>query len=90
MQSLENYNDDQCYANFRFSKAHVHKLRERLNIPEEILCYNNVPVDGVEALRTFLKRISCPCRYDGMVPIFARPILQLSITCSHVTDKVYS
>ena len=87
---LENYNDDQCYANFRFSKAHVYKLRERLNIPEEILCYNNVPVDGVEALCTFLKRFSCPCRYVGMVPIFARPIPQLSITCSHVTDKVYS
>ena len=33
---LENYNNDQCYANFRFSKARVYELRERLNIPEEI------------------------------------------------------
>ena len=87
---LENYSDDQCYANFRFSKAHVHELRERLNIPEEILCYNNVPVDGLEALRTFLKRFSYLCRYVDIVPIFARPIPQLSIICNHVTDKVYS
>ena len=85
---LENYNDDQCYANFRFSKAHVYDLRERLNIPEEMLFYNNVPVDGVEALCTFLKRFSYPCRNVDMVPVFARPIPQLSIICNHVTDKV--
>ena len=87
---LENHNDDQCYVNFRFSKAHVYELRERLNLPEDILCYNNVPVDGVEALCTFLKRFSYPCRYVDMVPIFPRPIPQLSIICNHVTDKVYS
>ena len=45
---LENYNDDQWYANFRFSKAHVYELRERLNIPEEILCYNNVPIPYIK------------------------------------------
>ena len=32
---LENCNDDQCYANFRFLKKHVYELRERLNIPEK-------------------------------------------------------
>ena len=37
-----------------------------------------------------LKRSSYPCRYVDMVPIFARPIPQLSVICSHVTDKVYS
>ena len=55
-------------------QKHMSELRERLNIPEEILCYNNAPVDGVEALCTFLKRFSCTCRYVDMVPIFARPI----------------
>ena len=86
----ENYNDDQCYANFRFSKAHVYELRESLNIPEELLCYNNVLVDGVEALCTFLKKFFYPCRYVDIVPIFARPIPQLSIVCNHLTDKIYS
>ena len=87
---LENHNDDQCYVNFRFSKAHVYELRERLNLPEDILYYNNVPVDDVEALCTFLKRFSYPCGYVDVVPIFARPIPQLSIICNHVTNKVYS
>ena len=50
---LENCNDDQCYANFRFSKAHVYDLRQRLIIPEEILHYNNVPVDSVDTLTWF-------------------------------------
>ena len=47
-------------------------------------------MDGVEALCTFLKGFSYPCRYVDMVPIFPRPIPQLSIICNHVTDKVYS
>ena len=87
---FENYNGDQCCANFRFSKAHVYELRERLNILKEILCYNNVPVDGVKVLCTFLKKFSCPCRYIDVVPIFARPIPQIAIICNDVTDKVYS
>ena len=91
LQSLENYNDDQCYANFRFSKAHVYELRERLNIPQKILCYNNVHLDGVEALKmmcTFLKMFSYPCKYVDMVPLFVRSIPQLSIICNHVADQV--
>ena len=88
--NLENYNDDQCYANFRFWKGNVYKLREGLNIMEEILRYNNVPVECVETLCTFLKRFCYPCRYVDIIPIFARPIPQLSIICNHVTDKVYS
>ena len=57
---------------------------------EEILRYNNVPVECVETLCTFLKIFCYPCRYVDIIPIFARPIPQLSIICSHVTDEVYS
>ena len=42
--NLEKLNDDQCKVTFRFSKNHIYDLRETLNIPEEIMCYNNVRV----------------------------------------------
>ena len=72
---LEKLNDDQCKVTFRFSKNHIYNLKETL--PEKIICYNNVRVDGVEALCAVLKRFAYPCRFIDMIQIFARPIPQL-------------
>ena len=53
------------------------------------MCYNNVQVDGVEALCTILKRFTDPCRFIDIIQILARPGPQLSIICSQVTSFMY-
>ena len=86
---LEKLNDDQCKVTFRFSKNHIYDLKETLNTPEEIMCYNNVRVDDVEALCAVLKRFAYPCRFIDLIQIFARAIPQLSITCNEITNLIY-
>ena len=86
---LEKLNDDQCKVTFRFSKNHMYDLKETLNIPEVIMCYNNVRVDGVEALCAVLKRLAHPCRFIDVIQIFARPIPQLSIIYNQMTNLIY-
>ena len=51
--------------------------------------YNNVRLDGVEALCAVLKRFAYPCRFIDMIQIFARPIPQLSIICNQMTNLIY-
>ena len=69
---FEKLNDDQCKVTFRFLKNHIYDLKETLNAPEEIMCYNNVWIDGVEALCAVLKRFAYPCRFINMIQIFAK------------------
>ena len=53
------------------------------------MCFNNVRVDGVEALRAVLKRFTYPCRFIDMIQFFARPIPHLSIICNQMTNLIY-
>lgn len=46
-------NDYECHINFRYRKEKF-ELRESFNIPEEKVCCNNVPADGIEALYVYL------------------------------------
>ena len=55
--------DDQCKNNFRFFKNDIFRLKEILQIPENISCANRVKIVGIEAFRIFLKRFAYPCRY---------------------------
>ena len=86
---LDNLSDDECCVNFRFVKKHIYQLQEALEIPEEFVCYNNVTIDGLEALCIILKRYAYPCRYYDLVPIFARPVPQLCIITNQVTNFIF-
>ena len=78
--------DDQFKVTFRFSKNPIYDLKETLNIPEEIKCYNNARVDGAEALCAVLKRFAYPWRFIDMIYNFARPVPQLSKMCNQMTN----
>ena len=86
---LGNLVDDECKTNFRFYSGDIYELVDVLDIPDEILCYNNVKVKSIEALCVLLKRFAYPCRYTDMIPIFGRPVPQLSIITNYVTDYLY-
>ena len=68
--NLHDLCDDECKAEFRFLKDDIHLLQ----VPDEVVCYNRLIVDGIEALCVLLKRFAYPIRYSDMCPRFARPV----------------
>ena len=75
--SLEDVNDDECKAEFRFLREDIYTLRDIINIPEMFTCCNGLKVTGIERLCILLKTYSYPNRYLDLIPKFGRPVLQL-------------
>ena len=87
---LDKLSDDECMAEFRFFKNDIYALRDVLNIPEEIVCYNRTLVSGTEALCMLLKRLSYPVRYSDMIPRFGRSPPECSIITSNIVDMIFN
>ena len=86
---LENISTEEFWTEFRLYKNDIYDLRETFNIPEEIITYNRLKVDGIEALCIFLKRFSYPCRYSDFIPQFGRPVPQFSIISNQILNVMY-
>ena len=58
---LNSYDDD-VVAEFRFMKRDIHRLRDDLDLPNEITChfYNDLAVDSTEASCIVLSRLAYP------------------------------
>ena len=76
---LDKLSDSKCKEEFRFLKGEIYDLKEILDTPDEIICYNRLVVDGIEVLCILLKRFAYPIRYSYMIPIFGRPVPQYGI-----------
>ena len=83
-------NDDECNASFRFLKNDVYLLKELLQIPDRITCPNRAVVSGIEALCILLKRYAYPIRLGDMVATFGRPVPQLSMVATEMTNMLYN
>jgi len=59
--------DDECKAEFRFLKNGIYVLKVVLQIPNEVVCYNRLVVDGIEALCVLLKQFAYPIRYVPLI-----------------------
>jgi len=77
--NLQQMQKDECISEFRFEKEDIPRLKNILQIPDRIVCYNGTSVCGLEAFCIFLKRYSYPCRYLDMIPRFGRPVPELCI-----------
>ena len=86
---LENLEDDECRAEFRFEKRHIYELAHVLHLPEQILTYNRLKVDSIEGICCLLKRFAYPCRYLDMVPRFGRPVPELCVISNTVMDMIF-
>ena len=75
---VNSYCDD-LVSQFRFIKRDTPRLRDVLDLPNEIMChfYNDLVVNSPEALCIVLSRLAYPCRYVDMVPLFGRSVPQL-------------
>ena len=87
--SLEDINDDKCKVEFRFLREDIYTLYDLMNIPEMFRCYNSVNVTRIEGLYILFKRYSYPNRYLNLIPMFVRPVPQLSMPDNHVINFIY-
>ena len=58
LEILEDMNNDECKAEFRFLREDIYILHDMMNIPEMFTCYNDVKLTGIEGLCILLKRHS--------------------------------
>ena len=88
--SLDEMNDAECLAEFRFRKHDLQILSEVLQIPDSFRCYQRSVVDGMEGLCILLRGLSYPCRYSDMISQFGLPVPVLSMVSNDVLDFIYN
>ena len=71
---LDELDESESFAEFRFGKRDIRILKEVLQIPDMITCRQRSVCDGLEVSMLF-KRLSFPCRYGGMFHRFAKLVL---------------
>ena len=89
--NLDDLPDDDCFAEFGFRKTDPERLKDVIGIPAEITCYNynDLSVDGLEALCILLRRLSYPSRCYDLIPRFGRPVPQLCMIFNQILDCIY-
>jgi hypothetical protein len=87
---LDEMDDVECKAEFRFNKRDITFLADAMGIPDKFVCHQGTTAEGIEGLCMVLKRFSYPCRYSDMIPRFGRPITVLSMISNTVIDEIYN
>ena len=87
---LEELDESECLAEFRFRKRDIPQLYNVLQIPDTLTCNQRSVCDGVEGLCMLLKRMSYPCRYGDMIVRFAKPVPVLSMVTNQMIDYIYN
>ena len=88
--NLDFLNEDECVANFRFKKNDIYDMKDLLQIPDDVHCYNGTKVDGIEALCIFMRRFAYPIRYGDMIPAFGRPVPELCMISYNILNHIYN
>lgn len=87
---LEEMDDAECKAEFRFRKEDIPVLAEALGIPDRFICDQGTVCDGIEGLCLLLRRFAYPCRYSDLIARFAKPVPVLSMISNTVIDFIYN
>ena len=88
MDDLEN---DECIANFRFEREDLWHLADALSLPRDgFSCSNGTRSGALEALCIFLRRHCYPCRYLDLVPMFGRSVHELSLINNTFLNFMYT
>ena len=87
--SLEEMNDVERKAEFRFLREDIYKLHDIMNIPEMFTCYAGVKVTRIEGICIVPKRYSYPIRYLDLIPRFGEPVSQFYMIANHVMNFIY-
>lgn len=88
---LDDMQNDECLAEFRFHKNDLPILAEVLGIPDQFVLEQRSVIGGMEALCMLLKRLTYPCRYSDMMHRFGqRPLSVLCLATNRVVEFVYA
>ena len=87
---LDKMTDDECKAEFRFLKNDIYALTDILQLPDEIVCYNDTKTTSTEGLCMLLKQFAYPSRYVDMCPKFGRSIPELCLISNNVMEFIYT
>ena len=77
-------------SKFRFERGDIPILADALGLPETFHCYQRTSARKVEGLCVLLRRLAFPCRYADMIPMFGRPVPELSLIANEVIDCIYN
>lgn len=86
---LEDKDEAECIADFRVEKHHIPVLADALQLPDVFRYDQGTVCMGKEGLCVLLKRFAYPCRYSDMVPIFGRPVSEISMIGNTVMDWMF-
>ena len=86
--NLNEISEDDCFNDFRFRKNDILRLKDVLQIPDQITCYNDVVCEGTEALCILLRHLAYPNRFSDRIPKFARPVPQLCMIFNEMVFRI--
>ena len=76
---LEELDESESFAEFRFRKRDIRTLKEVLQIPDMITCNQRSVCDGLEGLCMLLKRLSFPYRYGFELVLARQPWFRIPL-----------
>ena len=86
---MRTFDGEQCIVDFRFSKTHLYTLLDVLNVPDRVVTVHATVSEDIEALCILLKRLSFPCRYTDMTPMFGRNLTELCLIYNTTINLIY-
>lgn len=86
---LSNIEKPECKSAFRVEKDDIPLLAEALQLPETFRCNQRTTAGKIEALCILLKRLAYPCRFVDMIPLFGRPVPELSMITNKIIDYIF-
>ena len=81
--------EEECWANFRFSKGHLARLGMGLQLPEIIHSENGATESRDIALAILLRRLAYPSRYMDLWQMFGRHPSEISLIFNATLQMVY-
>ena len=75
--NLNDKDESECKAEFRFEKNDRNAVAEALKIPDVFTCKQGTVCDGMTGLCIVLKRLAYPTRYSDMIPTFGMSVPEL-------------
>ena len=87
--NLDEIQEPECKAEFRFNKNDIPVLAEVLGLPETFRCSQRTVAKKLKGLCMLLRRTAYPCRYSDLIPRFGRPVPELSMITNCVVDYLY-
>ena len=76
---LEELDESESFAEFRFRKRDIRILKEVLQIPDMITVSQRSVCDGLGGLCMLLKRLSFPCRYGFELVLARQPWFRIPL-----------